>query len=138
MNIKQLSELSGIPYSTVRKYLTVLAQNNLISLNKTQNGVEVNDNAERVFLSFIKFIKSGQTPSEAIKKIVEGNLSQDDAMSLLIEKMERVEEENRKLRELVQMYLSRVENLEYQIKELMPPKRENFFARIVKRFSRKI
>ena len=138
MNIKQLSESTGIPYSTVRKYLTVLVQNNLIKLNKNQSGVvEIDDNAQRVFLSFIEHIRSGKTPLEAVKKIAKSNLSQDDVLSLLIEKMERVEKENRKLRELVQIYLSRLENLENQIKELMPPKKENLLTKIIKKILKK-
>lgn len=127
-----------MPYSTVRKYLTVLARNNLISLNKNQSGaVEIDDRARDVFASFVRHIKSGQTPSEAVKKIASGNLSQDDALKLLIEKMEKLEDENRKLGELVQVYLSRIESLENQIKELMPPKGDNLLVRILRKFIKK-
>ncbi len=137
MNIKQLSKSTGIPYSTARKYLAVLVQNNLISLSKDKSGtVEIDDGAQRVFVSFVEHIRSGETPSEAIKKMAEENLSKDDALSLLIEKMERLEDENRKLREIVQVYLSKVENIESRLKELMPPKKNNLFSRILKRIKK--
>ncbi|MCL4407584.1 MAG: helix-turn-helix domain-containing protein [Thermotogae bacterium] len=130
MNIKEISRVIGLPYSTTRKYLNTLEEKGLIKQEKTPKGVECDDKAIDILKTLVELVKH-EPLSSAIDKIK----SSDPTLSVLLERMDKLEEENRKLREIVQIYLSRIDKLENQ---LMPPKnpKKNLFQRIFKKRSK--
>jgi DNA-binding transcriptional regulator YhcF (GntR family) len=116
LNIKGLAHKTGLNYNTAYKYLKVLEKEGLITSRKTANGIEFDDSAVDMLREFANMIKGGLTTPQALEKLK----GHDSDLQLVLRKIEALERENQQLRELVQMYLSRIDNLE---KALTPPKR---------------
>ncbi len=137
MNLSDLAKTRSVPYSTVRKYVNALAERRLIYPEVGSHSVTIRDNDVEVFDELLRLVRSGISFRSAIDRLSEKKrVDQSDEISYLrkIEKkIDSLEEENRKLREIVQVYLSRIESLESQIKELMPPKKRWGFWKIFKK-----
>lgn len=131
MNIKEIARVMDTPYSTVRKYLNALVEAGILSASKTPKGVEFEDRAVEVLKRLIESINTGESLSSAIEKLKASDPSQN--FQIVLDKLEKLEKENRSLREIVQVYLSKIDNLERQ---LMPPKKEKWFDRVLKIFKR--
>ncbi len=142
MNLSDLAKTRSVPYSTVRKYVNALAEKGLIYPEVGSRSVTIRDNDVEVFDELLRLVRSGMSFRSALDRLSEKKISGKSDVASYFRKIEKkidsLEEENRKLREIVQVYLSRIESLESQIKELMPPKKKNFLARIFENlFSKK-
>lgn len=122
-----------MPYSTVRKYVNALKKKGYISLHVTSRSVILNDHDIEVFDRFSSLIKSGVPFKTALEQLIKtDNNSDNDTVEYLRRlevKINSLEDENRKLRELVQMYLSKVDDLQNQ---LMPSRKKGWFFKILK------
>lgn len=128
MNIKDLAHKTDLPYNTAYKYLKRLVDEGILSSRKTANGIEFDVSAIDTLQALKRLIKNGESLSNAIEKLK----GHDPDIQLILKKIEDLERENQQLRDLVQMYLSRIDNLE---KALLPPKR-SWLSRIF-HFNRK-
>ena len=137
MNLSDLAKTRSVPYSTVRKYVNALAERELIYPEVGSRSVTIHDNDVEVFDELLRLVRSGISFRSALDRLSEKKISgKSDAVSYfrkIEKKIDSLEEENRKLREIVQVYLSRIESLESQIKELMPPRKKGGFWKIFKR-----
>ncbi len=99
----------------------------VISARKTANGIEFDASVVDTLQDLKRLIKNGESLSNAIGKLK----GRDPDIHLILKKVEDLERENQQLKELVQMYLSRIDNLE---KELMPPKKQSWLSRIFRKW----
>ena len=109
-----MAHKTDLPYNTAYKYLKRLVDEGILSSRKTANGIEFDVSAVDTLQALKRLIKNGESLSNAIEKLK----GHDPDIQLILKKIEDLERENQQLRELVQMYLSRIDE-----KALMPPKR---------------
>ena len=134
LNLSDLAKSRNVPYSTVRKYVNALSEKGFISLETTPHSVTLRKKDIEVFDKLLALIRSGVSFKKAIEKLGEGEGDNQDNVIDYLRKLERkvdsLEEENRKLRELVQVYLSKVDELQ---KQLMPPKKKSWLFKIFRK-----
>jgi DNA-binding MarR family transcriptional regulator len=134
LNLSDLAKSRNVPYSTVRKYVNALSEKGFISPETTPHSVTLRKRDIDIFDKLLALIRSGVSFKKAVEKLGEGEDGDKDDVLDYLQRLERkvdsLEEENKKLRELVQVYLSKVDELQNQ---LMPPKRRSWFSRIFSR-----
>lgn len=117
--------------------MITLNEHGLITIKAHKHLKEVDSHDFEVIKAFVKLIQEGVSFSQALRTLSrsyeEQKQPQDltQALQELRNEVHDLKKENESLRELVQMYLSRIDNLE---KALMPPKR-SWLSRIFKRRS---
>ena len=132
-----MASLLGISYSTMYKYVITLKEHGLITIKAHKHLKEVDSHDFEVIKAFVKLIREGVSFSQALSTLSRSYEEQKQPQDLtkalqeLRNEIHDLKKENESLRELVQMYLSRIDSLE---KALMPPKR-SWLSRIFKRRS---
>ena len=132
INIAEISRKSGLNYHTTRKYLMALQSKGIKELPEIQ------------LISILRSIKEltskGYTVNESIDLILKEDQQKkttDEMFMILEKKINDLEKENRALKELIQVYLSRIDKLEQKI-DLIPQAlakpREPFWKKIRKLF----
>jgi DNA-binding MarR family transcriptional regulator len=133
LNLSDLAKSRNVPYSTVRKYVNALSEKGFISPETTPHSVTLHKKDIEVFDKLLVLIRSGVSFKKALDKLGEGEDGSRDNVVDYLQRLERkvdsLEEENKKLRELVQVYLSKVDELQNQ---LMSPKKRSWIFRIFK------
>lgn len=113
MTIRQLSRKVNLPYSTTRKYLKSLEEAGYITLRITEHGARIDHHTLVIFEELVELIKSGYPLQKALERLGEGRTATEsrilEYLSRLEKKVEDLEAENRKLNELLQVYISKVE-----------------------------
>jgi len=132
INIAEISRKSGLNYHTTRKYLMALQSKGIKELPEIQ------------LISILRSIKEltskGYTVNESIDLILKEDQQKkttDEMFMILEKKINDLEKENRALKELIQVYLSRIDKLEQKIDlipQALPKPREPFWKKITKLF----
>jgi uncharacterized coiled-coil DUF342 family protein len=126
MNIREVASLLNISYSTMYKYVINLEKHGLITVKLDKHSKEISSHDFEVVKAFVELIKQGMSFSQALSMLsrsYEDQKEPQDVMEKLQElsrEIKDLKKENENLRELIQVYLSRIDNLE---KALTPPKR---------------
>lgn len=119
-NIKEIAEKTGLTYSNARLYVKALEKRKLIipkregkSLNYPEDTIELVNRLK----SIIKEEKINI--DSAIDILV--STSMNDPISRLVKEIEDLKKENFQLRQLIEVYIAKTEEL---MKQLPPPKEE--------------
>ena len=111
MNLFELSKTRNVPYSTVRKYVNALIAHGYINPERSSRGVILRANDVEVFDKLLSLIRSGYPLQTALKKLGEGIKDAKSDIIYYLQRLERrieeLEKENRTLRDLAQLYLSK-------------------------------
>ncbi len=124
MTIKEIADLSGLNYSTVRKYCKALQE----------RGIEPAEDVVEIVQKISEMTSSGSTVEDAISSILRTpQRSEEQSFSHILlrleAKIDRLEKENKAQADLLQVYLSKIDRLEDVVKALPPPKK-NLMDRI--------
>jgi DNA-binding transcriptional MerR regulator len=109
MNIKEISNQSGLPYSTARKYLVLLEESGLLS-SRLEDGSRVFDNQSvRYVKRLASMSKDGIPLNEAIDRIRESPyaVSDNSEVAGLQDQIYKLTKEVQSLSDLLQVELSR-------------------------------
>lgn len=120
VTLKEISEKTGLTYSNARLYVKALEKRKLIlpkRSGKIFNYPEDTINLINRLKSIIKEQKLNL--NEAIDILLSGEMN--DPISRLSQEIERLREENYQLRQLIEVYIARTEEI---LKQLPPPKKE--------------
>lgn len=125
ITIKEFAEMSGINYSTCRKYISLLKERNAME-EPTEEWVDV-------FQDIYTYTKKGDTLDEAIDKALgkERNISDSEKLDALYNEIQELRKENRQLSDLNQMYLSKIDDLYtmmHNVQKALPPPDEGFWG----------
>jgi len=135
LTIKELSRRVGIPYTTAIKYLKALQDRGFITVRRDGKRIMYPDNTEEILRQFVELIRNGIPFSQSLKKLAHGDVPLQDPVLEEIRKLRQeiadLKKENQALRDLVQMYLSRLD----ETKSLPAPKK-SFFQRMRAWFKR--
>ncbi len=118
------------------KYVITLNEHGLITVKVNKHSKEVDPHDFEVIKAFVKLIQDGVSFSQALSTLSHSYEDQKQPQDLtkafqeLSKEVHDLKKENESLRELVQMYLSRIDNLE---KELMPPKKQSWLSKIFRK-----
>ncbi len=123
LSVKQLSERVGIPYTTASKYLKALQERGFVRVRREGNRVMYPDEAEELLRQLVELIKSGISFSQALERLSRGEIPLKDPvleeLRRLRREIEDLKKENQALKDLVMLYLSRLE----EIRGLPAPKK---------------
>jgi len=137
VNLRELSKNMNMPYSTVRKYINVLIEHELINPERNNRTLILNTDHVNIFKTLVSLIQSGYSFNTAIQKLKEGFSNPNNEVIQYIQRLEKrienLEKENRNLNQLIQIYLSKIDNIEDQIKALPKPK-ESIWKKIKRLF----
>lgn len=118
MNLTELSKKSGIKYHTARKYVKALQEKGIIS--------EVSEELIPILKQIAELTASGKTVNEAIDFLVSRPAKESNFSEILLRlesKIDALEKENRAQKELLQVYLSKIDKLQEQVRALPAPKK---------------
>jgi len=118
MNVTELSKKSGLKYHTARKYVKALQERGIIS--------EPSEELIPILKQIAELTASGKTVNEAIEFIVSRPAQEANFSEILLRleaKIDALEKENRAQKELLQVYLSKIDKLQEQIRALPAPKK---------------
>lgn len=137
LNIREVSRMIGLSYSTTWKYLKVLEERGFIRITRSYHGAKITDSDFAILQEFVRLIRDeGISLEGALERLAKGKSGTDETvieyLRRLEKKIEDLEKENKALREIVQKYLFEVEQLKG-----LPKPRDSFFSRISKFFRRK-
>lgn len=127
MNYQELAEITGLKYSTARKYAMLLQEDGIID--------EIDDSAVTLIKTIPILTDRGLTLKEALEKIAadKERLSGRDDFAVrlenLEEKMDTLADENRKLREIIESQKTEIHNLKGK-KHLVPVRASDLVAKI--------
>jgi len=120
VNIRQIAEQTELTYSNARLYIKALEKRKLIipkrvgkSLNYSEETIELVNRLKSIIREEKISIDS------AIDILV--STSMNDPISRLIKEIEDLKKENFQLRQLIEVYIAKTEDL---LKQLPPPKEE--------------
>lgn len=133
MTIKEIADLAGLNYYTVRKYCKSLQE----------RGIEPTEDTVEIVKKIAEMTSSGSTVEDAISSILQTpRRSEDQTFSEILlrleTKIDKLERENKAQADLLQVYLSKIDDLQDAVKALPPPpknpliKIKNFFSSIRK------
>ncbi len=109
MNIKEISNQSGLPYSTARKYLVLLEESGLLS-SRLEEGSRVFDNQSVRYVKRLASMSGNGVPlREAIERIRETPyaVSDNSEVAGLQDQIYKLTKEVQSLSDLLQVELSR-------------------------------
>ncbi len=124
MNIKELAEISGMNYHTVRKYYLALHSRGLVT--------EPSEEIIPLLKQIAKLTSEGLNVQDAINKLVKKDNSPQAFASILLrleQKIDNLEKENRALRELVQVQLAEMKKMLPKPEE-KPKEKQSWFKRL--------
>ena len=123
LSVKQLSERVNIPYTTAVKYLKALQERGFVRVRREGNRIMYPDEAEEMLRQLVDLVRSGISFSQALEKLASGEAPLKDPvleeLRRLRHEIEDLKKENQALKDLVMLYLSRLE----EIKGLPVPKK---------------
>ena len=127
LNIRELSKIMNMSYSTTWKYVKLLNDHKLITLERDNGKVKIITEHVNTFKRFVELLNSGYNLQNALIKLKEGFSEGDNEVIQYIQRLEKriieLEKENRNLSQLLQVYLSKIDSIEDQIKALPKPKK---------------
>lgn len=136
LSIRELSERVDIPYTTAVKYLKALQERGFVRVIREGNRSMYSDDTEEILRQFVELIRSGIPFSQALERLARGEHPLRDPvleeLRSLRREIEDLKKENQALRDLVQMYLSVLN----EIKGLPAPKK-SFWEKLTSFFKRK-
>ena len=109
MNIKEISNQSGLPYSTARKYLVLLEESGLLS-SRLEEGSRVFDNQSVRYVKRLASMSGNGVPlREAIERIRETPyaVSDNSEVAGLQEQINTLSKEVKALSDLLQLEVSK-------------------------------
>lgn len=133
INIADLSRKSGLNYHTVRKYLIALESKGIKNMPETQ------------LISLLRAIKDltekGNTVNQAIDILLreeQEKKTTEEMFRILEKKIDDLEKENKHLRDLIQVYLSRIDSLEQKIDKIqaLPKPRQSIIEKVKSLFKK--
>ena len=139
MTLKEISEKLGISHASAYRLVNSLVENGLIEVVQEKNNKYIiKDNDFELVKELNNLVKSGFSRNKAVEILKEKNIKSDNidffiAFNELKEEIQSLKKENIALKELLQVYLSKIDKLEDQIKALPKP-REPFWKKITKLF----
>lgn len=116
MTIKEIADLAGLNYYTVRKYCKALQE----------RGIEPTEETVEIVRKIAEMTSSGSTVEDAISSILQTpQRSEEQTFSEILlrleAKIDRLERENKAQADLLQVYLSKIDDLQETVKALPPP-----------------
>ncbi len=127
LNLHELSRMSKIPYTTVRKYVHLLWSRGYITPRREEKSLELSPRDIEIFERFVELVRSGLTLSTALERLGQSLAPTESYISEELYKLRKENEELRKeiqhLRELVELYLSTIMDISEKLKGLPPPKK---------------
>jgi len=125
LNIRELSKIMNMSYYTTWKYVKLLNDHKLITLERDNGKAKIITEHVNTFKRFVELLNSGYNLQNALIKLKEGFSEGDNEVIQYIQKLEKriieLEKENRNLSQLLQVYLSKIDSIEDQIKALPSP-----------------
>lgn len=118
--LKEISEKTGLKYSNARLYVKALEKRNLISPKRSGKSFEYPEETVNLINSLKTIVREQNLNlNEAIDILVSGEMN--DPISRLSKEIEHLRDENFQLRQLIEVYIARTEEL---LKQLPPPQKE--------------
>lgn len=103
----------NLSYSTTRKYLKALQDRGFITIKMGEHGALLDEHAVKLMTRLVELIRDGNTLQVALEKLARGMEKPSSEIIEYLQRLERrieeLEKENRALRQLIQVYLSRLD-----------------------------
>jgi predicted transcriptional regulator len=131
VNIKEISEKTGLTYSNARLYVKALEKRKIISSKRSGKSFNYSDDVIELVNRLKDTIKEGKMGINSAIDILVSN-QMNDPISRLVKEIEDLKEENFQLRQLIEVYIAKTEEL---IRQLPPPREEKipWWKRIIGR-----
>lgn len=119
-NIKEVADKTGLTYSNARLYVKALEKRKLISPKRSGKSLNYPEETIELVNRLKDTIKEQKLDiNSAIDILV--STSMNDPISRLIKEIEDLKKENFQLRQLIEVYIAKTEEL---MRQLPPPKEE--------------
>lgn len=120
VTLKEISEKTGLTYSNARLYVKALEKRKLILPKRSGKIFNYPEDTINLINRLKSIVKEQKLDlNEAIDILLSGEMN--DPISRLSQEIERLREENYQLRQLIEVYIARTEEI---LKQLPPPKKE--------------
>jgi len=130
-NIKEIAEKTGLTYSNARLYVKALEKRKLVSPKRSGKSLNYPEETIELVNRLKDTIKEQKLDiNSAIDILV--STSMNDPISRLIKEIEDLKKENFQLRQLIEVYIAKTEEL---MRQLPPPKEEKppWWKRLLRR-----
>jgi DNA-binding Lrp family transcriptional regulator len=143
MTLKEVADKLGVSHSTAYRLVSSLVKNHIIEISHEKNKYIINDSDIVLIRQFHDLIQSGLSSDKAVEVLKENSkISEDLNLSIVLHDLKRqVEEltkENKSLRDLIQVYLSKINSLEEKIDKIqaLPKPRQSIIEKVKSLFKK--